>query len=51
MLPSLRLSDAALLSVPESGNWTLMMWHINLDSLERYAGEKFEVAWEDFAGQ
>jgi hypothetical protein len=24
---------------------------IGFDSLERYAGEKFEVAWEDFEGE
>jgi hypothetical protein len=30
------------------------MWHVGaVDTLERYlyAGEKFEVAWEDFTGQ
>jgi hypothetical protein len=26
------------------------MWHVGFDSLERYAGERFEIAWEDFTG-
>ena len=26
------------------------MWHVNLESIERYAGEKFHVAWRDSTG-
>jgi hypothetical protein len=37
--------------VPECGSWTVTMWHVGFDSLERYAGEKFEVAWEDYSGE
>jgi hypothetical protein len=43
-------SGAGLLSVPESGSWVVTMWHVGFDSLERYAGERFEIAWEDFTG-
>jgi hypothetical protein len=45
-------ADSALpLVIPEYGNWIVTMWHVGFDSLERYAGEKFEVAWEDFKGE
>jgi len=27
------------------------MWHFGRDSIERYAGEKFEVAWKNFHGE
>jgi hypothetical protein len=40
-----------LLHVPEHGSWIVTMWHIGRDSIERYAGEKFEIAWEDFMGE
>jgi hypothetical protein len=43
-------SGAGLLSVPEFGTWVVTMWHVGFDSLERYAGERFEIAWEDFTG-
>jgi hypothetical protein len=43
--------SASLLVIPECGSWLVTMWHIGFDSLERYVGEKFEVAWEDFEGE
>jgi hypothetical protein len=43
--------SASLLVIPECGSWLVTMWHIGFDSLERYTGEKFEVAWEDFKGE
>jgi hypothetical protein len=43
--------SGSLLLIPECGSWLVTMWHIGFDSLERYAGEKFEVAWEDFKGE
>jgi hypothetical protein len=43
--------EKTLLHIPEYGSWIVTMWHIGRDSLERYAGEKFEVAWEDFTGE
>ena len=27
------------------------MWHVGFDSIQRYSGERFEVAWEDFEGE
>ena len=43
-------SGTGLLSVPESGSWVVTMWHVGFDSLECYAGERFEIAWENFTG-
>jgi hypothetical protein len=40
-----------LLFLPEYGSWIVTMWHVGRDSIERYTGEKFEVAWEDFTGE
>jgi hypothetical protein len=37
--------------IPDSGTWTVTMWHVNRDSPERYDGDKFAVYWEDFAGK
>jgi len=37
--------------IPEYGSWIVTMWHIGRDSLERYTGEKFEVAWGEFTGE
>jgi hypothetical protein len=39
------------LHIPEYDRWIVTMWHIGRDSLERYTGEKFEVAWVDFTGE
>jgi hypothetical protein len=39
------------LVVAEYGSWIVTMWHVGFDSLERYSGERFEVAWEDFTGE
>jgi hypothetical protein len=44
-------SGSPLLVIPQCGSWLVTMWHIGFDSLERYTGEKFEVAWEDFKGE
>jgi hypothetical protein len=43
--------EKALLHIPEYGSWVVTMWHIGRDSIERYTGEKFEVAWQDFSGE
>lgn len=32
--------------IPAHNSWLVSMWHFGTDSLARYAGEKFEVAWE-----
>ena len=34
-----------LVDIPDPDSWTVVMWHIARDSLERYNGEKFEIAW------
>jgi hypothetical protein len=44
-------AEKKLLLVPEYGSWIVTMWHIGRDSIQRYTGEKFEVAWEDFTGE
>ena len=49
MTPSKIAANALI--VREYSSWIVTMWHIGLDSLERYAGEKFEVAWKDFTGE
>jgi hypothetical protein len=40
-----------VLLIPDNGSWTVTMWHFGRDSIERYNGEKFEAAWEDFRGE
>jgi hypothetical protein len=40
-----------ILLVPEYDSWIITMWHFGRDSIKRYAGEKFEVAWKDFHGE
>ena len=44
-------TDNADDDIPDSGTWTVTMWHVNRDSPERYDGDKFAVSWEDFAGE
>lgn len=34
-----------LVDLPHPDTWTVVMWHIGRDSLERYNGEKFEIVW------
>jgi hypothetical protein len=48
---SVNADRLVMLTVPECGSWIVTMWHIGFDSLECYAGEKFEVSWEDFTGE
>ena len=33
--------------VPNHNSWIVTMWHFGTDSLSEYAGEKFEMTWED----
>jgi hypothetical protein len=44
-------NNEKILLIPEFENWTVTMWHFGRDSIERYGGEKFEIAWEDFHGE
>ncbi len=34
-----------LVDLTHPDTWTVVMWHIGRDSLERYNGEKFEIVW------
>ena len=33
--------------IPNHNSWIVTMWHFGTDSLCEYAGEKFEMTWED----
>jgi hypothetical protein len=33
--------------IPKHNSWIVTMWHFGTDSLSEYAGEKFEMTWED----
>ena len=33
--------------ISNHNSWIVTMWHFGTDSLSEYAGEKFEMAWED----
>jgi hypothetical protein len=33
--------------IPNHNSWIVTMWHFGTDSLSEYAGDKFEMAWED----
>ncbi len=33
--------------IPNHNSWIVKMWHFGTDSLSEYAGEKFEMTWED----
>jgi hypothetical protein len=33
--------------IPNPSLWIVTMWHFGTDSLSEYAGEKFEMTWED----
>ena len=44
---SLSLSSSSSIPIPEHNSWTVTMWHLGSDSLNEYAGERFESTWED----
>ncbi len=33
--------------IPNHNSWIVTMWHFGTDSSSEYAGEKFEMTWED----
>jgi hypothetical protein len=35
------------IDIPNHNSWIVTMWHFGTDSLSEYAGEKFEMTWED----
>jgi hypothetical protein len=40
-----------LVDIPYYGTWTVTMWHIGIDSKERYTGPAYEETWENFTGE
>jgi hypothetical protein len=39
-----------LIDIPYYGTWTVNMWHIGVDSKERYTGPAYEETWENTRG-
>ena len=45
------LGKANLIDIPYNGSWIVTMWHVGVDSKERYAGEAFEESWDTISGE
>ena len=41
------LSPVPQIHIPDHNSWIVAMWRFGTDSLSEYAGEKFEMTWED----
>ena len=41
------MSPLPQIHIPNHNSWIVTMWHFGTDSLSEYAGEKFEMTWED----
>jgi hypothetical protein len=41
------ISPLPQIHIPNHNSWIVAMWHFGTDSLSEYAGEKFEMTWED----
>ena len=41
------ISPLPQIHIPNHNSWIVTMWHFGTDSLSEYAGEKFEMTWED----
>jgi hypothetical protein len=41
------ISPLPQILIPNHSSWIVTMWHFGTDSLSEYAGEKFEMTWED----
>ena len=39
------------MDIPDSGSWTVTMWHVGMDSKERYTGPTFEETWDHISGE
>jgi hypothetical protein len=39
-----------LIDIPYSGSWIVAMWHVGIDSKQRYTGPTFEETWEHITG-
>jgi DNA-binding transcriptional ArsR family regulator len=40
-----------LIDIPYSGSWIVTMWHVGMDSKERYTGPLFEETWGHITGE
>ncbi len=40
-----------LIDIPYSGTWVVTMWHIGIDSKERYTGPAHEQTWDTITGE
>jgi len=41
------VSDLREIHISNHNSWIVTMWHFGTDSLSEYAGQKFEMTWED----
>jgi hypothetical protein len=41
------ISPLPQIHIPNHNSWIVAMWHFGTDSFSEYAGEKFEMTWED----
>jgi hypothetical protein len=41
------ISPFPQIHIPNHNSWIVTMWHFGTDALSEYAGEKFEMTWED----
>jgi hypothetical protein len=47
----LRFLCSNLIDIPYSGAWVVTMWHIGIDSKERYTGPAHEETWDTITGE
>jgi hypothetical protein len=40
------MGDSITLIIPEHNSWTVTLWHLGIDSITEYTGEKFCSTWE-----
>ena len=41
------ITQLSQIHIPNHNSWIVTMWHFGTDSLRKYAGERFEMTWED----
>jgi DNA-binding PadR family transcriptional regulator len=46
----LQQQQLAYLDIPYYGHWLVTMWHVGVDSKERFTGPAFEETWEHVSG-
>ena len=39
------------IDIPYYGTWIVNMWHVGIDSKERYTGPAYEETWENITGE